>query len=257
MIITTAGRATIELITKAKQLASTYKVPYCERNCVSIDTMKQMHRDDVLVVGKERIYISPQHNDEKVFFHPNLAMVRAKRLLKGEEEPLITTAKLKEGMSFLDCTLGLASDSIIASLVVGPTGTVTGLEGNDQLYLLVNEGLSTFSSGIKQFDEAMRKINVIYNDHFSFLQKMESNSVDVVYFDPMFHTAIDTSHGINSIRTQALTTEINTETIKEAKRVARERVVLKDHWKSARFSQLGFTQHKRKTALFHYGTIEL
>nr|WP_295971709.1 hypothetical protein [uncultured Bacillus sp.] len=45
---------------------------------------------------------------ENIFFHPNLAMVRAKRMLNGQVDPLITAAGLKEGMSFLDCTLGLA-----------------------------------------------------------------------------------------------------------------------------------------------------
>jgi hypothetical protein len=73
----------------------------------------------------------------------------------------------------------------------------------------------------------------------------------------VFHLNVDTSSGINSIRGLALTTDIGSEVIAEAKRVAKERVVLKDHWKSKRFTQLGFTQHKRKTSLFHYGTIEL
>ncbi len=32
-------------------------------------------------------------------------------------------------MTVLDCTLGMASDSIVASYVVGESGKVTGLEG--------------------------------------------------------------------------------------------------------------------------------
>lgn len=257
MIITTAGRSTNELVTKAKKLSTSYHLPYKERNGVSINTLKKQYQDDIVVVGKDRLSISPLHDETTLFFHPNLAMVRAKRMFKGEEEPLVQVAKLKEGMSFLDCTLGLASDSIIASIAVGSNGSITGIEGNKMLYLLAKEGLTSFSTGYEEFDLAMKKIEVKHSDHYSFLQQAKTNSVDVVYFDPMFHSAIDTSSGINSIRIQALTTEITDEVITEAKRVARERVVLKDHWKSDRFTHLGFTQHKRKTSLFHYGTIEL
>ena len=90
-----------------------------------------------------------------------------------------------------------------------------------------------------------------------YLQHAEANSFDIVYFDPMFQEGIEESNGINAIRKQAITSDITAEIIEEAKRVAKERVVLKDHWKSKRFQELGFTQFKRKTSLFHYGTIEL
>ncbi len=79
----------------------------------------------------------------------------------------------------------------------------------------------------------------------------------MVYFDPMFQISIESSNGLNSIREHAFFTELNEALIHEATRVARQRVVLKDHWKSVRFEKLGFTQHKRKTSLFHYGTIEV
>jgi 16S rRNA G966 N2-methylase RsmD len=257
MVITTAGRSTSKLVLKAKQLSVSFDLSYVERHGVSVDKLKAMYQDDIVVVGDNRLFIAPLHADTQLFFHPNLAMVRAKRIYKGEEEPLIWTSQLKEGMSFLDCTLGLASDSIIASIAVGAGGTVTGIEGNPLLYLLAKEGLATFSSGNEQFDHAMRRINVERGDHFTFLQKAETNSFDVVYFDPMFSESVDTSNGINAIRGMALYTELSQAVISEAKRVARQRVILKDHWKSERFAKLGFIQHKRKTALFHYGTMEL
>ncbi|MDL4843233.1 hypothetical protein [Aquibacillus rhizosphaerae] len=54
------------------------------------------------------------------------------------------------------------------------------------------------------------------------------------------------------IRGQALTASISDEIIR-----GKTRVVLKDHWKSERLAEFGFTQHKRKTSLFHYGALEL
>lgn len=256
MIVTTAGRATSQLITLAKQLAAAYDLPFKERNGVSIETMKHLYHDDLLVVGKNKLFIAPKNEAENIFFHPNLAMVRAKRILNGEVDPLITAAGVEEGMTFLDCTLGLASDSIIASLAVGESGSVTGLEGNFLLYLIVTEGLSSFSSGNRQLDQAMRKIKTIHTDHFSFLQKIETNGYDIVYFDPMFHSTVDASNGIQPLRGQAMMTELTPELITEAKRVAKKRVILKDHWQSERFHTLGFQPLKRKTALFHYGVIE-
>ncbi|MFS0672548.1 class I SAM-dependent methyltransferase [Ornithinibacillus sp. 179-J 7C1 HS] len=257
MIITTAGRVTSQLVAKAKKLSHEYNIPFKERHGVSIAQLKSLYQDDIMIVGKDRIDISPYQSDKNLFFHPNLAMIRAKRILKGEVEPLITTAKLTSGKSFLDCTLGLASDSIIASLAVGPDGRVVGIEGNEILYLLAKQGLGSLATGILEFDQAMRNIEVVHLDHLKFLQRAESNSFDIVYFDPMFHEGINESNGINIIREQAITTDITTEIVREAKRVAKERVVLKDHWKSNRFNELGFIQFKRKTSLFHYGTIEI
>jgi len=257
MIVTTAGRATSQLVSQAKKLANKYGLTYKERNGVSVETMKTLYHDSIVVVGNEQLFISPLNDNEKLFFHPNLAMVRARRILKGEVDLLVEAARLDEGMSFLDCTLGLASDSIIASIAVGESGLVTGIEGNPLLYLLATEGLSTFSSGIEIVDQGMRRIKTVHSDHFTFLKQAESNSYDVVYFDPMFQTAIDESHGINPIRSQAIKENLTEEIIHEAKRVAKKRVVLKDHWKSERFAKYGFLQLKRKTALFHYGVLEI
>lgn len=257
MIITTASRSTTSLVEKAKKLAHVYKLNYKERQGRSIETLKEHHKQDIVIVEKEQLSINPLIGKSQLFFHPNLAMLRAKRIIKGEVDPFIQATQLKQGMSFLDCTLGLAADSLIASLVLGELGAVTGLEGNRLLYVLTKEGLSSFSTEMAQLKQAMRRINVVHTDHHPFLEKAETDSVDVVYFDPMFDAAITTSDGMNAIREQGLTTELTPAIINEAERVARKRVVLKDHWQSRRFKQLGFTQYKRKTALFHYGTIEI
>ncbi|KAB8137874.1 hypothetical protein F9U64_07450 [Gracilibacillus oryzae] len=257
MIITTAGRTNSSLTTRAKTIADTYNIQYIERNGCSINTLMEQYQDDIVITGMEKLVAMSKKSDDKLFFHPNLALIRAKRLAQLEKDPFVEISQLQEGMSILDCTLGLASDSIIASIAVGNGGTVYGLEGNPLLYLLAKEGLASFSSGNSLFDEAMRRIHVINNEHYHFLKEAETNSFDVVYFDPMFDTGVEGSNGIGSIRVHALRNTLTQETIDEAKRVAKKRIILKDHWKSDRFAQLGFTQYKRKTALFHYGVIEI
>lgn len=257
MIVTTSGRATSQIITRAKTVANKYRLPYIERNGLSVENIKQKCRDDVVVVGNDGLFIVPFGSKDKMIFHPNVAMIRAKRIFSGATDPLIAAADLAEGMTFLDCTLGLGADSIIASIAVGRNGSVISLEKNPLLFLLVTEGLATAVTANKRLDEAMRRIQTVHTDHYTFLQQAKSKSFDVVYFDPMFHITIDTANGIQAIRRQTVKSELTSEIIAEAKRVARKKVILKDHWQSSRFTALGFRQLKRKTSLFHYGVIEL
>lgn len=79
------------------------------------------------MVGKERFEL--YHSEgEKFFFHPNSAMFRAKRMLRGEPDPFVEAAQVEPGDKLLDCTLGLGSDAIIASLAAGELGEVCGIE---------------------------------------------------------------------------------------------------------------------------------
>ena len=43
-------------------------------------------------------------------------------------------------MRVLDCTMGLASDAVVASFITGWTGTVCAVEASPLLHLLVSEG---------------------------------------------------------------------------------------------------------------------
>ena len=81
--------------------------------------------------------------------------------------------------------------------------------------------------------------------------------MDVVYFDPMFEEALTDSTGINPIRNWAAYTPLTAEVIEEAKRVARKRIVMKNHYHSPLFDQHGFQVIKRPSAKFHFGVIEL
>ena len=49
-------------------------------------------------------------------------MFRVKRLMRGEHDPFVQATQLESGMTVLDCTLGMASDSIVASYMVGESG---------------------------------------------------------------------------------------------------------------------------------------
>ncbi len=257
MIVTTAGRTNLSMIQYAKQVSIELNIPFVSRNKHSIKELQHQLKEDVLVVGKDRLEIHFQHAGEPMFFHPNSAMFRVKRLIKGESDPLIESSELKLGDSFLDCTIGLGSDSIVASYAVGHLGKVMGIEGNKYLAYIVTKGLNSWESGQNDINRAMNRIQVVHMDHLSFLKECSDRSFDVVYFDPMFEETIDESNGLNGLRQLGIKSQITLETIDEAKRVAKSKIVLKDHWKSDRFKQLGFTVKKRKTAKFHFGTIKI
>ncbi|WP_042346624.1 class I SAM-dependent methyltransferase [Bacillus massiliigorillae] len=256
MIVTTAGRTTEEYIAKAKAVANDLQVAYEPRRKKSLQALFKMHTL-VVVVGKDGIQLYHQDGSEPYFFHPNLAMVRVKRLMNDSHDAFIEVAGLKQGDALLDCTLGYASDSIVASFVVGETGKVIGVEASHILAYLTKIGLQTWEGQHEEIEKAMRRITVVEGNHYDYLQRMPSKSVDVVYFDPMFEESIDESNALQTLSHFTSFASITDEIIAEARRVARRRIVLKDHFRSTRFEQLGFTQHIRKTAKFHYGTIDL
>jgi len=172
-------------------------------------------------------------------------------------DPLVDIAQLTTGDSFLDCTLGLGSDAIVASVAVGKLGTVIGLEQSKVISYLVKKGLKNWSGEQTLLEQAMRRINVCHIDHLSYLKKLKDHSIEVVYFDPMFSESIISSNGIHALKTHALYNNQLVESVKEAKRVAKKRVIMKDHYRSKRFEELGFTREIRPSSKQHYGYIEV
>jgi hypothetical protein len=257
MIVTTAGKTTIELIHRAKRIAKALELSYVERMAESIVDLHKQYQADVLVVGKNRLQLFKQGTKAAFFFHPNSAMFRVKRLINGDTDPLIEATQLEAGSTFLDCTLGLSSDSIVASYQVGTHGKVVGLEMEKVIAYMVGEGVKTWESGLQVFDEAMRRIKVVQANHYDFLKSQPEGSFDIVYFDPMFEQQITDSNGINELRELANYSDLNKAIIDEAKRVAIKRIVLKDHFRSSRFNTYGFNVIKRPSAKFHFGVLEI
>lgn len=256
MFITTAGRTDDQMIQLAKNMANELNVEYVPRKKQSVSKLQTYKHSDCIVVGKERLELFPFGEDKPFFFHPNSAMFRIKRLIHGELDPFIEASQLEAGMTVLDCTLGLASDSIVASFVVGNKGKVVGVEGNQCLAYMVKKGLEKWDSGLDEMNKAMKHIEVIHGRSYEFLKTLKEDSFDIVYFDPMFEEKILESDGIKGLSKFAIYEGLDEGTITDAIRVAKKRVVLKDHFRSSRFEEYDFQVFKRKTAKFHFGVIE-
>ncbi|MFK2824145.1 class I SAM-dependent methyltransferase [Bacillus sp. B190/17] len=256
MIVSTSARTNDKLEEKARQIAAELGFSFIKRDKRSVASLQAQYGTGCLIVAKHRLEFHSVDGAEPFFFHPNSASFRVKRLMRGESDPFIDAARLQPGMSLLDCTLGLASDSITASFVTGPAGRVMGIEGNSVLAYIIKHGLTEWESPLQELNEPMKRIEVISGRYQNVLPGLPDQSVDVVYFDPMFTKPILSSKGIAGLRELAVHDELTREIVQEARRVAKQRVILKDHYQSKRFSELGFKQHVRPTSLFHFGTIE-
>ncbi|GAE24345.1 L-isoD(D-D) O-methyltransferase [Halalkalibacter wakoensis JCM 9140] len=257
MIITTARKRADELEGKAHIFSSELDSQFIKRNEMSVQDLIEFYKEDVLVVGKGKVTLYSKNGGEPFFYHPNSAMFRVKQFQKTNYDPLVATANLSEGMSFLDCTLGLASDSLVAQMAVGKSGHVTGLEANQVLASIVRHGLLNWQDGGAVMLDAMRRIEVIHAHHKDYLKGLADHSYDVVYFDPMFEQHIADSTGIKALKQFACHDDLTEQIMNEAIRVAKSRVVLKDHYSSERFKRLGFQVMKRQHAAFHYGFISI
>ncbi|MBD7964107.1 class I SAM-dependent methyltransferase [Fictibacillus norfolkensis] len=253
MIITTAGKNATRLRNKAKEVAVSMDGTFVDRESHSIASMISTYDDHVLMIGVDKISYHPKDESTPFFFHPNSSMFRVKQILRGEKDAFIEATQLKEGMKILDCTLGLASDAIVASLVAGSSGAVVGVESSRAISFVVKSGLQVWDSNSEEMNEAMRRIEVVHENHYNFLKKQHDNSFDVVYFDPMFESTIS-SPGIQGLKSSADYSILTEATIHEAKRVASKRVVMKDNKTSTKFYDLGFSVIKRN-ASFLYGVI--
>ena len=212
---------------------------FVRREDFSLDALGKIHgAENILLVKKDSLSVVTAEGE--LFFHPNTAHLRIKNLRQGDGDRLIEAGKISAGMQILDCTLGLGSDAIVESFVVGERGKVVALEKSPALAEIVRHGMKNFSDDNEKILSAMRRVEVITTDYFDFLKNAEENSFDAVYFDPMFRRPVKKSSGLNPIRPLADNRPLTAEIIREACRVAKCRVVMKEHSGSAEFARLGF-----------------
>jgi len=250
MLVTTSYEPSPEQLDRVRRLAAEAGGTFVPRKRLTLPGMRAKFgtpggEAPAILVATERElkYYTPEGT--ALFFHPSTAAIRAKRLLRGEGDIMLAVAGVMPGDRVIDCTAGLGSDAIVFALATGPLGAVTALESEPAVALLLQEGLAVYASGIAALDEAMRRIDVRRVDHLAYLREQPDNSADIVYFDPMFRRPIGASSSISPLRGMANDGALSPEAVAEAARVARKRVVLKEHRDSGEFARLGFEKNAR------------
>ena len=241
----------------AARTAAALSIPNVPRGNDSLDELRAAYGVDAVLVARRGLLTLVTAEGE-LFFHPGMSHLRIKNLLLGHGDHLVTALGLTEGMSVLDCTLGTGADAIVESFAVGESGTVTALESNLLIAAVIADGLAHATGDNYDMHAAMRRITVHCADALTYLRTQETGSHDVVYFDPMFRRPLHESAGMNALRVLADMRALTEETVAEARRVARRRVVMKERRESAEFARLGFdTLTGGKYSRIAYGVMEL
>lgn len=258
-IIVTATQADREPDEILNSFLAEAGLTYVARNRKALSLLCHENEADAVIVWKTEGPVLYSGADmEEFFFHPSMAKNRLSALRKmGLPDPFIDACALNSGQSFLDCTMGRGADSIVASHICGP-GRVLGLESVFPVALVMKWGMRLYKSRMPWLDQAVHGIWVEYADHNDFLGQAGDDSYDVVYFDPMFRHPRHKSQAISPLRQLADHRPLEIAAIKEACRVARRRVVLKETFSSGEFERLGFQKvlgsHHNP---INYGVIEI
>lgn len=195
---------------------------------------------------------------EKLFFHPSMAKCRIAAYRKKEQEDImIKASQLKRGDSFLDCTLGMGADSIVAAYF-SETGKITALESQTVIAQVMSWGMKMYDGQMPWLNRAIKHIDIINCDHKLYLSQLPDKSYDIVYFDPMFTQPILHSQPISPLRKLANHDHLDSTVIQAACRIAKKRVVLKTQAADAEMERLGFKQViGSKHNPIAYGVIEV
>lgn len=256
-IVTTVYNPGQEIVIQANKWAETLNAPFIPRERHSLKTLMEKFTTDIVVLASQEgpVIHTP---GGKYFFHLSMAELRIKNLVNGKHDHMIAAMGLVPGMSLLDCTLGLASDAIVASYVTGSTGKILGLESSPLLALVAEFGLNNFVADNPEVTSSLRRIKVKQADHFDYLSSLPDNSFDIVFFDPMFRNPVDSSSNLKPIRHLADSRPLTPETLLEARRIARRRVVIKEAQGSKVFRELGISVFAGgKYSSIQYGIVEV
>lgn len=226
----------------AAELGCTF-VPRLGRSLEAVAREAGDDIDSVMVVDSSGLSLQRVYEPDAVpfFFHPGMALNRIKRIDGGSDDYMVEAMGLSRGMSVLDCTLGLASDAIVSSYVVGDDGRVVGLEASQPVAAIVRHGLSSYRDVDESVKPSMLRIEVHNCDYASYLAGAEPGSYDVVYFDPMFARPVRSSPGIAGLRHWACDECLPMDALRLAQRAAKARVVVKDRRGGGTLARLGIS----------------
>ena len=227
VIVTTDKRPTEEMIREARSSALKFKTVFYPRRHNTINYFKKKFNSNVLVVNKDLNLTLYTLKGQKLFFHPGLFKIRLLNYLATKNEAMIKAMNLKEGDTVLDCNLGLAQDALLAAFV--SKREVVGIEKEPVIYEIVKRGLESYEpkGKLKIAEETFKLIKPLLGDNEEYLKNLPDKAFDVVYFSPMFIKPKWHCDVMSQFREVAGKYFVSAETLKEAERVAKRRVVIK------------------------------
>ncbi len=229
LAVTTSVRPDPAIEAQARTYAAELSAPFVSRFGLSVaDVFAISDAARLLTAGADHLRLRDRATSMEYFFHPNLFQVRAANVLRGAPDHFLEATQLAPGDSLLDCTLGFASEASLASLIAGETGSVVGLESVPELALVTRIGVGSFRLHSEMLTQALRRVQVVAADSAEYLPQCADGAVDVVYFDPFFEHRLSGSEvSVSPLFVFGNPAPLKAETVAEARRVARRRVVIK------------------------------
>lgn len=222
--VTTIKNADDALVSAARAAARELNLHFLERSSIILKN---------IITGNAACLVFEQrgpalHTSLGVHrFHLNLAGLRIINLERGLGDNMVKAMNLNAGAKVLDCTLGLASDAIVAAYASGAGGYVHGCEQSLPLYCIAKHGLNNHQTGNCTLDAALRRITVFNCDYRDFLKNVTECRYDVIYFDPMFVRPQHKSSAFAPVRNVVCDLPLETSAIELALQKTGDRVVVK------------------------------
>jgi len=230
-VVTSSANASPALDNEVRAFAAAWGVPY-ETRCRR--PLRQMFADDPSIsylgvyerAGLIRLY--QRVNSEPFFYHPGMALLRVKQLVRGDRDRMIDVAAVQAGDEVLDCTAGLCADAVVLAHAVGAMGHCLAMEASPWVAFVVAVALRDYQSGHAAFDAALRRVDLRVGDYRDAFAQAADQSVDLVYLDPMFAGKDLASPGIRPLRSLAYEHGVSAQDLMQGRRLARRAVVVKD-----------------------------
>jgi 16S rRNA (guanine1516-N2)-methyltransferase len=201
----------------------------------------------VLVLAARRADLYQRHRAFRA--SAGMALLRLLRARRGEQDPLVAAAGLRPGDRVLDATLGLGGDALLASQETA--AKIVGVESSGLLAAFTQAALRRLPEAAR---EAGERIEVLRADHRAFLRAQSDGSFDVVLLDPMFRRAGEAAPLFELLRAHADHEPLAAATLREARRVARRGVLVKDAARGHELQRLGLAPLlSRRSAAIAFG----
>ncbi len=231
-VITTSRKPSALDEAKALALAEEYGLSFVPRRGLAIQALQAERSEGnrhipVIVTGEDGLTL--YWGDIVFRYHPGMGVNRIRSMRKGGEDWMIKAMGLDQGDWVLDATLGIGSDLLVASYIVGARGRAVGLESQALVAIVVREGMKRYVHDVPAVTEALRRIEVVHADYEQYLEHdARAKSVDVVYFDPLFEDPVEESRHMIPLRAIGNSAPLEKRSLELARRVARRCVVVKD-----------------------------
>ncbi|WP_054696974.1 hypothetical protein [Syntrophomonas palmitatica] len=155
-IIATGTRSSQEIDQKFRDFLAETHIPYCPRENKSLELIARENEAQAVLVwesGRPVLNMGAQ----KLFYHPSMAKNRlsALRHQRGTE-PFLEACGLNKTDEFLDCTLGMGADAVVASYICSE-GRVVGLESVRLIAGLIKWGMQAYESSMPWLDMAIHR----------------------------------------------------------------------------------------------------